>query len=501
MTAPDHAGRTNPLVQVVKIATAIEGAVDTQKLMWAGINLWPVMRRILHFTRLDKDPKQPAKLADIERDQRFDVELTLPRSPAERDEIADTQKAMLEGERAVDFLFISRLLDHSDTVNGQAYNRLIDPYLWHLRDRYSCLKLEFAESLLDTSDRFEPTEVWTLPDWRQDRALLALPSEVEGLEPIKAALGQIYGAPFPEDALTGYLPALWVRRAQFEELLKRLAPKAVFVICYYSPDMLALTWACRELGIPVIDIQHGQQGPYQLMYNHWTAAPPEGYALLPDHFFCWGDPTRQAQIKHLSEDRMRPLSHIAGHPWVGLWRQDGPLQVEGALNEALKPLRRDRVILCALQPTAEYVVPPLLLEAIQQRADWVFLVRLHPHQHHKRQDVEADLIALGTSNWVVDVATQAPLYPLIQFSDHVVTLFSSVAWEASAFGKPVTIIDPRGFDVYAEAIESGLMRPAQTADDLITSVEENWQPARSEAAFIESDPALIEEAIQAVMAG
>ena len=491
---------SNPLVQVVLAAVEIERRIPTQGLSWAGIGLWPLVRRTLHFTRLQKDPRQPNALSDMTQDARFSSELSLTVEAARQDEVRRAQSAMDRGEADVDLLFVSRLLDHSDTVNGQAYNRLVDPYLWHLRERFQCLKLEFSEApVAEQAARFEPTEFEVLPDWQRDPRLMTLPTDIMGLAALKTAVEDIFGHPFAEASLTGYLPRLWVRRGQFEELLLRLKPKAVFVICYYSPDMLALCWACRDLGIPIVDIQHGQQGPYHAMYNHWTDLPQQGYHLLPDRFFCWGGPTQQIQQAGLSTARSRPYSYVAGHPWVGLWREDGPLQEKGALIDTLSGLKRDRVVLCALQPTLEDVIPPVLREAIAQRPDWMFLLRLHPHQHHKRDHLAAQLRQLGLENCNLDLATQAPLYPLVQFADHVVTLFSSVAWEASAFGKPVTIIDRRGFDVYAHAIAAGVMRKAQTAAEIVSSIEANWSPAESKAAFIETKPGLLHHAVQQVI--
>ena len=47
---------------------------------------------------------------------------------------------------------------------------------------------------------------------------------------------------------------------------------------------MALSWACYDLKIPSVDIQHGQQGKYHGMYHYWTKIPKFGYHIMPSFF-------------------------------------------------------------------------------------------------------------------------------------------------------------------------------------------------------------------------
>ena len=62
-----------------------------------------------------------------------------------------------------------------------------------------------------------------------------------------------------------------------QEQLGSRGVEAVFFAWYYNLVNMALIWACRDLGITTVDIQHGLQGKYHVMYSHWTRIPrPSG---------------------------------------------------------------------------------------------------------------------------------------------------------------------------------------------------------------------------------
>lgn len=486
---------------VVREMVAVEARTDVNRVKFGELCVWPIMRRIHHFSRIAKDSKQPTKLADIDGVGPSGLTIHAADQGPNRADETLRQRAALAGEGGCDALFVSRLLDHTDQINGLSYNRLIDPYIALLRGTHRHLKLEFSDEPLPVLDgRFEPTVPHQMPPWQSDEFLRSMPTEVEGFDGVEAAFAAVAASPPTFQQLTAYLPRLWSRRNYFLGLLQRIKPRVVFVICYYSADMLALVWACRTLGITTVDIQHGQQGPYHGMYNNWTASPPEGYAMVPDRFFCWGQPVKTYQEDRLPAHRTRPFSIVAGHPWIGLWRQAEAFSFSPALARYCAQLDPSRTILVGLQPT-EALMPDALPGAMRRTPDRFWLLRLHPHQRHRIAQIDSFLKAAGVTNFEVEIATVAPLYALFRHVGHLLTQFSSVAWEAVAFDLPVTIIDPLGFDTYRSAIESGLMGYAATADAIAAAIA---APRRAvsgaeETRFIEPSLDVTRRALAAVL--
>jgi len=338
-----------------------------------------------------------------------------------------------------------------------------------------------------------------LPAWQTPKFMQDMPTGVNGYKAVAEIFAAVAAQPPTFDQLSSYLPRLWSRKNYFMRLMSRIKPRAVFVICYYSADLLALMWACRALGIPTVDIQHGQQGPYHGMYNHWTKAPPQGYGLLPDHFFCWGAPVKGYQEAGLPPSRERAFSHVAGHPWIGLWREPGLLQPSDALAKFCAELDGRKVVMAGLQPT-QALMPDALPGAMRRTPDWLWLLRLHPHQRYRIPEVTAFLQAGGITNFEVELSTKAPLYALFRHIDHLITQFSSVAWEAVAFDLPVTIVDKMGYDTYKGAIDADVMNYALSAEDIAAVLQANRPARAAEDAFIEPSLDVTRAALRRVLA-
>ncbi|WP_138239569.1 hypothetical protein [Mariprofundus erugo] len=108
--------------------------------------------------------------------------------------------------------------------------------------------------------------------------------EVELLDGIDAEIQKMFcvRANFPSmvsSAISYHLTNLFF----YKKLLLIKSPKAVFLISSYGREYLID--ACRQLSIPVIEIQHGVISPFHLGYSY-----PEGgkKVLFPDYFLTMG---------------------------------------------------------------------------------------------------------------------------------------------------------------------------------------------------------------------
>src|SRR5262249_31727054 len=172
-------------------------------------------------------------------------------------------------------------------------------------------------------------------------------------------------------------------RAGIERKLERIRPHLVAVNCYYSLQNMALVAACRRLGIPSVDLQHGVQGAFHIAYGPWMQVPSQGWDLLPDRFWCWSEP----EVNSIRSWAARAGGHhvplVGGNPWLDSWRAgDSPLVREMDSRVARLCAQRPgrKRVLVTLQwgmNDQAYLLP--LREAIRYGdpdLDW--WIRLHP---------------------------------------------------------------------------------------------------------------------------
>jgi hypothetical protein len=294
---------------------------------------------------------------------------------------------------------------------------------------------------------------------------------------LRARLARLTGAAaaFPGlEELDAYLkrayPQLRLDRAQLlEELrliagvkrsflpvLKAIAPKAVFLACYYHPIAMGLILACRARRIRTIEVQHGQQGDYHGMYANWSKAGAGGYALMPDIFWCWGQQSADRINRWSRPSWPAQQAIVGGNPWMA--RQIH--QPDSAAEEALlsKVFAGGKThVLVALQPV-EDALPAPIREAIAlspPRIRW--LIRFHPKMGADRKaEIRGTLTATGKDNFEMDLASSLPLARLLKRADFVITLWSSVAYEALLFGAHPIIAHENGQKSFKSYIDRGL---------------------------------------------
>ncbi len=265
----------------------------------------------------------------------------------------------------------------------------------------------------------------------------------------------------------------------YRRRLAKTSPRLAFVVSYYSLEGMAFVYACRELGIPVVDLQHGVQGEFHPAYAAWPK-PEEGrrHALLPDHFWVWSDWERK-----VIEGWSASTGHsavVGGNPWLGVWQ---PGSAWSGVAPALEAARRMReradgrpVVLVTLQfglAPAEQLEPlcRLMAEAGDRMVLWV---RLHPAMLERREEVRARL-DVGI-RFELDGCTDLPLHALLPAVDVHMTHSSSTVIEAAQFGVPSVLTTSYGAELFAPLLGTGSAvletgGPAQLASTLIHLVD------------------------------
>ncbi|HEX7117804.1 MAG TPA: hypothetical protein VF212_03405 [Longimicrobiales bacterium] len=266
----------------------------------------------------------------------------------------------------------------------------------------------------------------------------------------------------------------------FKSILIRTGARVGFVVCYYNLDGMAFCLACREVGIPSVDIQHGVQGPEHFAYGQWRNIPPEGYELLPSHFWCWSE-AEVDTIRAWSAPVKQHTPVLGGNLWINAWKRlRDQLDDAAGLDAVREPGRIDVLYTFGLEPE----LPEEIRDAIQASPpSWTWWLRLHPGMAPgSLERIRAQLNGVaGGASIELDRATAAPLLSLLMRTDVHVTHYSSVTFEAAAVGVPSVIVHPIGETYYANLIDAGWATVARSGGAVCRAVE-RWVERRPASA-------------------
>ena len=498
---------------------SLEEQVDVSQLTYKDIHIWPHVRSIfrsqlMHAGKFKMDPifNLPAYARQL-ASQFYRPETYVPYLTHCQQRFAHLASLMQHGP--VDLLFFSEPKYHTDMIDGKHYNRHVDPMIELVKDRFRCIKIE-----LNTAEKTQATQPRTVPTvfvdsefylrWDAHRSVLrAFQQEKEG-----PRIEHVEGL---QQALKPHASVLSFNAAQcaidmeryihireyFKDMLNILKPQAVFHVCYYSLWGMALDMACRQLGIVSVDIQHGKQGKYHAMYSFWNTIPDNGYAMLPDYFWCWG----QESADNIKLSRQNPNTPhqpiVGGNRWLAKWIE--PEEASPVLSKEaevyINHLRRyDKKILVSLQPF-EDPLPLQLIEAIKHSPrSWYWMIRLHPMQLNDR-DAISRRVSLIAPNAEVKICSRLPLYALLGEADHHVTCWSSVCYEALYFGLCTTFIDPDGAVLYKDYIEKGYFSVSTNSAELLSDIEHSQRGGMGNEAirYIETNTRLAKDTMDVIL--
>ncbi|MBN8692480.1 MAG: hypothetical protein J0L69_04745 [Bacteroidetes bacterium] len=229
----------------------------------------------------------------------------------------------------------------------------------------------------------------------------------------------------------------------YTELLKKINPKKLFVLCYYND--LSLIAAANKLNIETIEMQHGAQVDEHLAYGNWSVVPEEGYDYIPRKYWCW-DIHSSKVLDCLTSQNKLYNAFVGGHVWVDYWLQKNEKYLE------------DDFILYTLQPdcfSIEQLFPQAIISFIKNESKKWF-IRLHPRQLKELKAIKAYLETLNILSKInIEEATKDPLPMLLRSCCIHITNHSSTTIEAALFNKKTVLIHETGKLYYSDIVAEG----------------------------------------------
>jgi len=493
--------------EAVNIIAEIERRYDTSGLLYRGVSYWPLCRQHLWVALIKRMviSKKAAEATAVSNAgptwsdvKQVNAAFAGPPSLGLLQIGTQGNKTSLKPQA----LFFLRPEEYADKVSGLAFAKILDSLYERAALQGPATKVELADPRTMGFPRLNPSLFLHLEHAGQGVAFDP-PGTLENFAAIAAAVeAQKAGVALnAADLMTDMGKVFYFARI-FEKTLRVLAPRAFFLSVYYHPVGMAWMLACRWAGVKSVDLQHGRLGPYEARYTQLTAAPANGYDLMPDAVWCWG-----AQTKHdIDVDKHprcgRHSGLIGGNPWLYKWRYgdtDG-LEPPEAKDFAARTASRRR-ILVSLQPLDSPVGPELLKAMQQSPPEWLWLLRMHPLRKHTMPEISAILKAAGVSNAELELPTSLPLFSLLRLVEHHVTVFSSVAVEAAAFGVRTSLLGAEGPTALAPQMKRGICRYTPTAEGVLAHIEEvlNATPAVIADDFIDMREGVVDDSLRIIL--
>jgi hypothetical protein len=115
-------------------------------------------------------------------------------------------------------------------------------------------------------------------------------------------------------------------------------------------------------------------------------------------------------------------------------------------------------------------------------------------------EIAAILEKAVLTNVELEASTSLPLFSLLKLAEHHVTVFSSVAVEAAAFGIRTSLLGAEGLTALAPQMKLGICRYTPTCESLLGHINDvlSAPPGPIQDDFIDMRTAVVDEALRAV---
>ena len=255
----------------------------------------------------------------------------------------------------------------ADLGDGRKTSLLLDFFAPMLKSRSALLEIVLRTG--PTRQPFGRRVLWLRESRRRFDACAASREFAETAvarrqeaEVLARLFSEEYGIGIAAEEITAHVDYALLTRAaylpMFRKLLRRMSPKVVVTaVQYYTPTFI-LTEAAHELGIAVVELQHGTVYPEHAAYN----LPEAGSVYSPDVFLAWGE-YWVSQMRNYPNgvsvpvgypylercwDLCPPARHTDGHPLQILFVSQGTVGRELASRAAelrkLLPAKRFSVL-------------------------------------------------------------------------------------------------------------------------------------------------------------
>lgn len=453
--------------KIMNLIKDIEQNYPVQNWKINNIDMWPVFRIITSLNLLKS--KSNSKETHVE----------LKEYPKEIPNLS----SLLNNSEEADFLFLSDSL-YRLNMDGIWYNRLSDPFYEEVvRQGYKAVNIDFSYQnagkvpILGNTFAIQNQLIHSRKQGIRKELEVYLPQ----FESVRKKIIEITKF---EDILTNksllYIATemlYWIDI--FKEILVKKKVKSVFIVNFYQVISYSLIFSCKELNIPSIDIQHGNQR--ELLYHKWNYIPYEGYNTLPSYFWVWTKEHAEPIRKWTSISERHHVV-VGGNLWLEIWKQKSNKDIQ-KYNSIVNQLVSEQQINIFITLQPKYAlpnwdsnIPEALIQFIRESPKgYKFFVRYHQQMLHNYRDEKIDcesqlkeFILQGKVE--TQYATSLPLPSILKEMDIHITPFSTCVFEAKEFCIPSITLHQHAKLYFQNEIEDGWVIEAETKAEILKAM-------------------------------
>lgn len=246
----------------------------------------------------------------------------------------------------------------------------------------------------------------------------------------------------------------------FTFILKKVQPKYAFVVCYYGPQGMAYSTACKKEGVYCIDIQHGVQGAFHYGYSNWENITKETLSVFPNEFWVWSE-EEKVNIKKWTKN-LEINVNITGNLFLDSIVNDQPSEELRQLK--IEQATENKIIL--LLSLDEIPILTNLMKELMTYEKCFWLIRFHPRTL-KKHILQIKQLTACYNNVNIKLANYCRLDELLKISNFHLTDMSSVVIEASKFNTPSIIMSELGRKYYHDYITRKIAFYANNVSDIL----------------------------------
>lgn len=421
------------------------------KIKLGDLYFWPILRHVL-WVRLRFAYKGSRNVATVNPGRVF---INKYWRKIYRENYGFSELGNVSGEKGLDFLFFTNLRGtEQTTIEGKIYNRVTDPIYEVAKEVGLSEKVEIIKTQgdVDTNRFFDP--IYIIPPVATKAERYSSFSSPDDL--FSSLEEKIPSAEFDKKSNKEVVEYFFYAKDMYKSLLIEKNPKSVFFVGY--DFHFPLIMAAKELGVKSIDLQHGLQAGWSPSYNFWDEVPSNGYEVLPDYFWVWGE----YDYKHISNtfSSAKSKAVIGGFPWMER-QMEFSTRLPGLIVEKFDPGKLIGII--TLQD--QKVFPELfedIVNSTQEKIVWV--IKRHP----KFRSINLKKVKNVVEGGVVD---EVPFSAFLDSVDLHLTECSTSVVEADYFGVKNFVSGVQGFKNYSDFIHRGSVFHVDSLSSFINKVD------------------------------
>lgn len=265
----------------------------------------------------------------------------------------------------------------------------------------------------------------------------------------------------------------------YAKLLKKVSPKLVIVVCSYGKE--TFIEACKSLGVPVVELQHGVISSYHLGYSF--PDPHRIKRTFPDYLFVFGDFWKEGIGYPIGRERI----YSVGYPYL-----------ESEVQRYAEIKKRDQLVFIS-QGTIGNAMSKFAV-ALSERKDFPFEIayKLHPGEYARWRKEYPWLLA---SKIKVVEDDEIPLYLLFAQSRMQVGVYSTAIFEGLYFGLKTVLLNLPGVEYMDQLVKEQVARVVTSPEELVKVIKEEAPKVNMERFFRPDSLNNIMKAISELLGG